>query len=326
MKIHELNSKNNQSRLLKLDFEKKILATPTYFPAISSVEKNKNFSEVMNLIIKSSYPQMLVSAYDYHHFFKKNKKLASSINKYSKNHFLFVDSGGYESFWNTSKKWTHKLYEKTILEIKSDLHTSYDEENDSNKKIEVVFDSIIDGGSILPSSQYMPIFHANDSKQLIKTIQEFLDEYPYAISLLAVREKELGFSLTDRAKTVFEIRKILKKTGGNQILHILGAGHPLSIALYSYCGADSFDSTDWFTHILDLNMCVLRDISQLELVKGVSPSIEKIKNPYVRTLVHNLDSYSALMKKIQAMIRKNKLKQYLIKQKIPNSFLNKVTK
>jgi len=326
MKIHEFNIKNNQSRLLKLDFENKDLATPTYFPAISSVEKNKNFSELVNLIIKSSYPQMLISAYDYNHFFKNNKKLALLINKYSKKHFLFVDSGGYESFWNPTKKWNHNLYEKTISQIKSDLHTSYDEESDSVKKLETVFDSIIDGGSLLPSSQYMPIFHAKDSKQLVTTIKKFLEEYPYAISLLAVREKELGLTLSDRAKTVFEIRKILKKSGGNQLLHILGAGHPLSIALYSYCGADSFDSTDWFTHLLDLNLCILRDISQLELVKGISPSIDKIKNPYVRTVVHNLDSYNALMKKIQAMIRNNKLKQYLIKQKIPSSFLTKVTK
>lgn len=325
MKIREINIKNNQSRLLKLDFENKTLTTPTYFPSISSVEKNKHFVELVNLILERPHPQMLISAYDYRHYFKKNKKLASSINNYSKNHFLFVDSGGYELFWNPLKKWTFDLYKKTILEIKSDLHTSYDEENNSNKKMEDIFNSIIDDGSLHPSSQYMPIFHANDSKQLVKTIKKFLDVYPYAIRLLAVRERELGFSLYDRAKTIFEIRKLLKKTGGNQLLHILGAGHPLSIALYSYCGADSFDSTDWYTHVLDHSMCILRDISQLELVYGVSPSIDKNENSHRNTLVHNLDSYIVLMNKIQAMIRENKLKQYLIKQDISKSFLTKVT-
>lgn len=325
MKIHETKIRNRQNRLLKLDFGSKILTTPTYFPAVSSVEKNKNFSDLVKLIIKSSYPQMLISAYDFHYYFKP-RKLNSSINKYAKKHFLFVDSGGYESYWNSSKKWNFDLYKKATQKIKSDFHTSFDDESDSDKKLEKIYDKIIDGGSLFPSSQYIPIFHAGNSAKLIKIISTFLSEYPYAISFLAVREKELGATTLERAKTIFQIRKIINKVGGTQILHVLGVGHPISMALYSYCGADSFDSADWFTHTLDLNTCQLREVSQLDLVRGISPSIEKIKNPYARVLIHNLDSYNALMKKIQGLIKNNKLRQFLIKQKITDQMLSTITK
>ncbi len=326
MKVSISRKKGKNCRVIKLDFSNKVLSTPTYFPAISSVEKNKKIENLIELIIKSSFPQMLISAFDYHYFFKKNKKLVSSLNKYSKKNFLFVDSGGYESYWNQEKNWKEILYKKTIPKIKSDFHTSYDEENNSKEKLEKFFDRIIDGGSLFPSSQYIPIFHAENSQTLLETLKTFLSEYPFAINFIAVREKELGFTISERAKTVFQIRKIIDKAGGDQILHVLGAGHPLSIALYSYCGADSFDSTDWFNHTMDMKAGILRDISQLELVSGVSPSVEKIKNPYVRMVVHNLDSYYAYMKKIQAMIKNNTLKQFLNSHKISNQVIKEITK
>ena len=323
MKIIE-SKKNKFNRILDLDFGNKVLTTPTYFPAISSVEKNKHFTDLARLIIKTSYPQMLISSYDYHYYF--NSKLASSINNYNKKCFLFVDSGGYESFWNNSKKWNYQLYEKTIKKIKSDFHTSYDEENDVNKKLEKTFDNIIDGGSLVPSSQYIPIFHAKNSKLLLKLIKVFLAEYPFAISLLAVREKELGSTILERAKTVYSIRKLINSVGGDQVLHVLGAGHPTSISLYAYCGADSFDSTDWYTHLLDIKTCNLREMSQLDIINGISPSVGKIKNQSIRTLVHNLDSYHVLMKKIQAMIKNGNLKKFLSQQGITQKMVSDVTK
>lgn len=323
MKIIE-RKKNNSNRILDLDFGEKVLTTPTYFPAISSVEKNKHFTELVNLIIKTSYPQMLISLYDYHYYF--NSKLTSSINKYNIKHFLFVDSGGYESFWNNSKKWNYKLYEKTVKKIKSDFHTSYDEENDINKKLEKTFDDIIDGGSLVPSSQYIPIFHAKNSKSLLKTIKTFLAEYPFAINFLAVREKELGSTILERAKTVYNIRKLIESIGGNQVLHVLGAGHPTSISLYAYCGADSFDSTDWYTRLLDIKTCNLREVSQLDIIDGISPSVGKIKNQDIRTLVHNLDSYHILMKKIQALIKNGDFKKFLLQQNITQKMISDITK
>lgn len=323
MKIIE-RKKNNSNRILDLDFGEKVLTTPTYFPAVSSVEKNKNFVDLVNLIIKTSYPQMLISNYDYYHYF--NSKLTLSINKYNKKQFLFVDSGGYESFWNDSKKWDYQLYEKTIKKIKSDFHTSYDKENDIYKKLEKTFDDIIDGGSLVPSSQYIPIFHAKNTKCLLKAIKTFFSEYPFAISFLAVREKELGSTILERAKTVHSIRKLINHVGGDQVLHILGAGHPTSISLYAYCGADSFDSTDWYTHLLDLKTCNLREISQLEIIDGISPSVGKIKNQSIRALTHNLDSYHVLMKKIQALIKNNNLKIFLSQQNITQKMISDITK
>ena len=161
MKVTTSRKKGKSCRVIKLDFSNKVLSTPTYFPAISSVEKNKKIENLIELIIKSSFPQMLISAFDYHYFFKKNKKLVSSLNKYSKKNFLFVDSGGYESYWNQEKIWKEVLYKKTIPKIKSDFHTSYDKENNLKEKLDKFFDKIIDGGCNPVVLNFIPVLNLN---------------------------------------------------------------------------------------------------------------------------------------------------------------------
>ena len=271
MKIVENKKKNENYRLLKLVFKNKTLYTPTYFPAISSIDSKFPPEELLKFFIRTGYPQLLISAYDFYNYFKTNLKLVSILNKYSKKHFLFVDSGGYEKYWNRDKSWTLDLYKKITPKIKSDFYTSFDAESSKKINDKVFFSSIIQNGLIVPASQYIPIFHSPKPKTLIKKIENFLQKYPYAVSLIAVREVDCGISISERARTIFQIRKLLNEKGGNQILHILGAGHPLSIALYSYCGADSFDSTDWFSSTFDLKSNTLLDPSHIDLVTQ-SPS------------------------------------------------------
>jgi len=113
MKIRVQRKNKQFCRLTELSFGSKILRTPTYFPAISSVEKFQDIQSLLKFIINSSYPQMLISSFDYHYYFKNDKKIINNLKKYSKNHFLFVDSGGYEKYW-INKKWERKVYEKII--------------------------------------------------------------------------------------------------------------------------------------------------------------------------------------------------------------------
>lgn len=324
MKVTEFRKKKRNNRILQLKFSNKLLTTPTYFPAISSVGKVHNIQTLANLLIKTSYPQMLISAYDYEKF---GKSVSLSIKKYSKNHFLFVDSGGYEKYWHGDKKWDFSSYEKANCKINSDFYTSFDGVFKKVKKnyTKNQFNDIIKSGSILPKSQFIPIFHSSNITKLINSIKEFLKKYPNSISFLAVREKECGVTITERAKTISMIRKFIDKEGNDQILHILGVGHPLSLALYSYAGADIFDSTDWYTSTLDIATNSLRDFSHLDLVDSPSPACQRIKDPITKTFIHNLDSYNVLMKKIQAHIKNNKLHQYLLKNKVNKKLLDKIT-
>lgn len=323
---HETES---QSRILSIKFPQKQLLTPTYFPAISSIETKHDINDLVTLINESAYPQMLISAYDYHYRLSKNKKIKNIINNYSKNgNLLFVDSGGYERFWEKNKIWNFNMYKKTISKINSNFYTSLDVVDSSSIKksnYEKFFKKIIDAGIILESSQYVSIFHADTNVKLVKIIEEFLKVFPYALNYFAVRERELGLTIKERAKTIFKIRSLLNKNGGKQILHVLGAGHPTSIALYAYCGADSFDSTDWSRFTIDIESLGLRDFSHLELLDCPCKSCTKVSNPIIKTLLHNLDMYHAYMEKIRRHIQKNSLKELLFQNKIDESFIKSIT-
>lgn len=329
MGIEIVHQADLYARVMRVKFQNKQLSTPIFFPAISSIETKFKVNDLAYLIANSAYPQMLISAYDYNYHLNKNKKLRNIINEYSrKGNFLLVDSGGYESFWEKKRKWNFSVYKKTISKINSDFYTSLDgiKESSHIAEFEKFFRKIISSGSILSTSQYIPIFHADSNVKLINLIKKFLEAYPAALRYIAVRERECGITISDRAKTIFKIRTLLTKKGNSQLLHILGAGNPLSIALYSYCGADSFDSTDWIRFTLDPERLILRDLVHLEITECKCKACAKISDPLFRTLLHNLNIYSIIMTRIQKRIQNNSLREFLNQNDINNSFLNKIVR
>ena len=329
MSVEISHQTETHSRIIKIEFKNKSLKTPTYFPAISSIETKYQTRDLITLLSNSAYPQMLISAYDYYYHLSKEKNLKKIINNYSnKGNFLFVDSGGYESFWIKRKEWNFNIYKKTISKIDSDFYTSLDDKNEpkSISDYEKFFRKIINAGIILSTSQYLPIFQADSSTRLIEIIARFLKAYPSALRYFAIRERECGTTIVERAKTIFEIRNLLDEEGNRQILHVLGAGHPLSIALYSHCGADSFDSTDWYRYALDLEYLTFRDFSHLEIMDCPCKACTKISDPVTKTLLHNLDMYSTLMIKIQRHIQKDSMKEFLLQSNISEDFLFEIIK
>ncbi len=326
MRNLRFQSKKNFSRILQIKSHKKIVTTPTYFPAISSINNPHDIRSLLNLVIRSSFPQVLISAYDFNINIKNNKKLVSALKKYSKKHFVFVDSGGFEKYWKKDSKWKYTLYEKTIKKIPSDFYSSFDGENNSKSNEKKLFKTILTSSSILPDSQYLPIFHADSPKKLISTLKNFLTRYAYTIGFIAIREKECGFTIFERARTIRKIRKIINEKGNEHVLHILGTGDPLSIALYSYCGADSFDSTDWYTSTLDVKTVTLRDSSSIELLQCPCRACKKITNFHSKLLLHNLDSYNAFMQKIRIDIQNSKLKSFLIKNGINKKVIDELSR
>ncbi|MDE2588555.1 MAG: hypothetical protein KGL95_02660, partial [Patescibacteria group bacterium] len=166
------------ARVMGIKFQNKQLFTPMFFPAISSIETKFKVDDLVYLITNSTYPQMLISAYDYNYHLNKNKKLRNIINEYSrKGNFLFVDSGGYESFWEKKRKWNFEIYKKTVAKINSDFYTNLDWSDKSSRTVdyEKFFRKIISSRTILSTSQYIPIFHGDSNIKLIKLINEFLE-------------------------------------------------------------------------------------------------------------------------------------------------------
>ncbi|MFZ2147909.1 MAG: hypothetical protein WAV28_11875 [Sedimentisphaerales bacterium] len=122
-------------------------------------------------------------------------------------------------------------------------------------------------------------------------------------ALIAVPERELGEGVLAIAQTVRSIREGLNKTGQYYPLHIVGAGNPLSILIYTACGADSFDGLDWCQTVVDHATAYLHHSLQLDFFAHQTPNISKLKLPYLtHAFAHNLVFYLGWMEKIRGSI------------------------
>lgn len=314
------------ARSVKLRLAGKEIVTPLYFPSVSSVNTTHNISSLVKTIIGIRYPFMLVSAYDFFNIYSGNPHLARSINNYSRNgNVLFVDSGGFESFWHKDEKWSYEAYAQTVKEIQCDIYTSYDptlslpEEVDDDS----IVNSIIKSGSILETSQFIPIFHAKKPSRLVEIVKAFLRKYPYATQFVAVPERELGITIFERANTILKLREEIDTTGNKQLLHVLGCGNPLSMTLYCYCGADSFDSTDWMRATFDGRNLSLIDFSYLELIDCKCPVCSKTSHIYGKVFLHNLKMYDSYIATLHDQIKNDKLLDF-INEKIGTNIIDRL--
>ncbi len=319
--------KGSYARLVTIHFPRKAVRTPLYFPSVSSW--GTDFTEKLVKFLITTAPHMLISAYDYYHLFERNTTLTQSINSYSdKGNFLFVDSGGYEQKWNDDDKWDFNIYKKTVTKINTDFYTSLDFSS-TKVNIEQSFKNIFAAYSILPKAQFLPIFDGNNPAQLVQAVSKFLSKNSsYNLKFIAVREKDCGFTLTERANTILKIRKLIDKLNSDQIIHVLGCGHPLSIAVYSNFGADSFDSRDWYLKTIDTDNLILRDLSHLEIINCTCDSCKladaKKYPPLVKTLYHNVTNYFNFMNSIQEMIKHDELEKFILDSGITSTMLKHI--
>jgi len=310
-------------------FPTKTLSTPAYFPSVSSFATDQ-VDNYVKFLIKLGHRYLLISAYDYFHYFESKTNLANKINHHSASgRFLFVDSGGYEQRWNDDPGWNFDLYKKTVSKINADFYCSLDHidiASDSNR-----FKKIIDSYAILRDSQFVPIFDGNSTQNLIQNIKDFLINWQqYALRFIGVRERDLGTTISEKASTICKIRKIIDEHGNDQMLHILGCGHPLNMAVFCYCGADIFDSRDWYLKTVDINNLSLRDFSHLELLNCkckacISSKKIWLKKPYAVTVYHNITAYIRLINLLQKYIKSNKLHQFLLKKDVSRELISKIS-
>jgi predicted RNA-binding protein len=229
--------------------------------------------------------------------------------------YMMVDSGVFESYWRNDKKWTFKMYSKSLLKTDFDFYFAYDILPDKLQKkdfLEFTKRYIIKSSKINTKGHCIPIFHARDPRSLLHVMKNFLTQYP-DLEFVSVTEKECGYSFLERANTIRKIRTLLNNIDHPTVLHILGCGNPISIATYSYCGADTFDSLGWGRYLIEPLGLRIYDISQLELLKCTCKICQKTQvDSKAKALLHNLLFYQKYIIQIQKMIRENTLKDFLL--------------
>jgi len=312
-------SKGDESaRLCQLSIGKKVLATPTYFPAISGAKSRIPFDQLFAFLANNEFPRILISSYDFSKLNDNAKKdLVSSFTSYTeKGNFLFLDSGGYESYWLRDLTWNFDLYQGSVEKIDSDFYTSYDyspNTPDNVTKFEDAVSSIDKSKGLSKNSQFIPIIHGERPKDVVNNLEKFLKLKECACHMVAIPERDCGLLLSQRAKTVLELRRVLNESDEKIILHLLGCGHPVSMAIYAYCGADSFDSIDWMRLFINRDTLAINSHSNSELVNCKCLICSKTyQDQYEKILLHNLVFYQDYVLQIQKMIKRNTLKDFLI--------------
>jgi queuine/archaeosine tRNA-ribosyltransferase len=316
-------------RSFRFESDGKAIETPLFVPAISSTKANWKILQYVELIDNIGYPAFLLSAYDYHGLNKSQKeKLQNVISKYlSKQAFLFLDNGNYEASWFKDKTWSFGRL-KTVLEsINPDFCFSFDVfwsknsncENSSKKTATAIAKT----ASMQKTGSTIALFHSTPSV-FPRIIRQVLDDINPEI--IAVPERELGFGLFERAGTIKNIRFEINKTHKKVPIHILGTGNPLSILVYTLCGADSYDALDWSSTFIDPKNGRQYPFCQKDLVDCTCAACRIKKIPYdYQVMAHNLIFYQAFLNKIRKSMQNGKISS-LFNEYLPEKAVSSVKK
>ncbi len=328
--LRRLYQSSRSARVVELARNGKRLLTPTYFPAVSGAKLRFPVKQLIEFLVEKSYPRIMVSSYD---LFKMNtrdrEELAQRLANYSRRgSFVFLDSGIFESFWIGDSTWGFENYKTIVPQVASDFYSSFDvlpePTQSENQFVASTEQRILLSESVSKNSEYVPIVHGTKPHQMISTVKALLGSHPSISKMIAVSERDCGVSLSERARTVLELRKILDESGESVVLHVLGCGNPLSIALLAYCGADTFDSLDWAQFAVDRDELRTYDYAYHELSTCQCVACSKMsQDPIKSVLLHNLLFYQDFILRIQSMIRRDTLRDFLLQYLGPD-FMKKL--
>jgi len=128
-----------------------------------------------------------------------------------------------------------------------------------------------------------------------------------SVPILAVPERRLGQGILERARTIKTIRALDRYV----VLHLLGTGNPISIAMYSAMGADSFDGLEWCQTVVDHDTGLLYHLSQADFFAGQTEWGDDEQLSFqARTLAHNLEFFSYWMRRLHDEIHQGRLAEF----------------
>ena len=304
--VNYIHKGKNESRVLEINFMDKKFSTPTYFPSISSAVTRIPISWLIRFCVNKDYPKLLVSAYDLDDIKNEKNSIIKILKNYAKKNILFVDSGTFENYWLKDKEWTFGKYNKIITKISGDIYTSFDElpkPYDDLKTVSSNINFFMKKSSIISKkSQCAMVLHGNISSQIINVAKDNVSDNTKP-SIYAIPERDCGKTIKDKIATIKKIRIMLNKKNPANILHILGCGNPLSIALFTFVGADSFDSVDWSRWVIDPKTLQFVDLNHIELIECACKICQSKKlDAPIKSLLHNILFYQKFMSDLQTAI------------------------
>lgn len=289
----------------ELNFGGKALPLPVYFPSISSVKtalQPLSYLQVLASLVGINR-QFLVSAFDLAALAQQED--AAKLLQASRDAGVvtLMDSGNYESFWKDARdQWQQNSFHQMLSGFPCDIAFGFDEQQppaDVSEHVALVVARWKEDQAAAGSCQVVPIIHG-DARDLPGLCQAVATQT--GVSMLAVAERRLGDGVIDRARSVLAIRNALDQLDRYVVMHLLGTGNPISIALYSAMGADSFDGLEWCQTVVDHDTGLLYHLSQADFFAKQTAWCDAGLSFPARTLVHNLEFYASWMQRLQAAI------------------------
>lgn len=292
---------------------------PCFFPSISGAAKNSlSPLDHLKILMTLRYPHFLISSFDIFHETRKDRLIIHRLleKAASRGQVILMDSGLYEKKWLRAKSGPKERFHGTLRNTPCHLAFCYDNPNPKGNIDQVALDvtrAVTTDQRKGDMTAINPLVHAQyptDFPPICCRLARQLDPV-----MIAVPERELGEGVLAIAQTVRSIREALNKTGRYYPLHIVGTGNPLSILIYSACGADSFDGLDWCQTVVDHSTARLHHSLQLDFFAHQTPYGSDYPNlPYiVRAFAHNLVFYIGWMEKIRKAIGEGSIAEMVAK-------------
>lgn len=245
------------------------LTLPLFFFSVSSYETRLRPYEALVALKTFGAEAVLVSAYDFvaretgraerREEQRLIDKMIESLNDCrGSGGLVLLDSGNYERGRKSDGTWKRVNFRSALRRTPHDLSFCFDS-LDPGATAPTIARKTIDTvrrDESFTSSSVLPIVHVPRDQEggyrtslapsVILEIAQTL-----APPLIAIPERELGDGVLARLATMKAIRTELSRLNRYQPIHVLGTGTPVSIALLTAAGADSFDGLEWCRDVVD---------------------------------------------------------------------------
>ena len=262
---------------------------PVFFFSVSGAAKS-HLTPLDHLRALRSFraDHVLVSAYDIAHATARDRSEIVGIlaDLRQAGTQVLLDSGSYEASWLRDETWSLPDFLATAADTPHDLAFSFDSGHED--PLEAARES---AHGIADSSTLIPIAHG-PSKTLPSLVVRLATEFkPHCV---AVTERELGDGMFEAADTLEKVFAQLTVELGAETpaLHVLGAGNPRSLLLYTTCGASAFDGLDWCQTAANFESATLHHSKHLDLYAHQSGAALANANYFTRLLGHNYTFFS----------------------------------
>lgn len=278
------------------------LRLPCFFPSVSGAAKNLwTPLQHLQVLVRVGYPCFLVSAYDLASAKRPSRMDMETLLRTAmkKAQIVLLDSGLYERKWLHDTTWSKLKFSLTLSSTPCTMSFSFDVVGQTSRTTSArqIASQVRADRRKSDLAAIFPIVHGEPKHlpQLVKQVVHLLD-----CDIVAVAERELGDGILAGARTMLAIRRALDETGRYCCVHVLGTGNPLSLLIYSACGADSFDGLDWCQTVADFDSKRLYHSQQLDFFAEQSTYAQNADLTYsARMLAHNLEFYRNWMVELQ---------------------------